>query len=190
MPRLPESFETMGKADQQKALEQYHKRELHYYYFIATYKHNKPHYDAMKPEATMPKQKLVEYASAPWESDNISLKAELIRAIQNWSVLAANNANGSVPKCPIDFSDDEVAEYLSLQDEQYLIDVNMEKIRDRIGISTDGWTANERYEDALEENEHVKTEALATLDDDASKKEFLENWPLDDHDESWEVEGS
>jgi hypothetical protein len=138
MPRLPESFETLGEADQQKALEQHRKRELHYYYFISTFKHNKPHYNAMKPGSTMPKQKLVEYASVPWEGDNISLKAELIRAIQNWPVLATDNANGSVPTCPIDFPDGEVAECLSLQDEQYLIDVNMEKVRDRIGISTDG----------------------------------------------------
>jgi hypothetical protein len=36
----------------------------------------------------------------------------------------------------------------------------MEKIRDPIRVSTDGWTSNERYEDALEENEHVKAEAL------------------------------
>ena len=131
----------------------------------------------------MAKQKLQQYASAPWEGDNITLKAELIRAIQNWSVLTASK-DSITPACPIDFTDEEVAECLSMEAEQYHIDVQMEKVRDRIGVSTDGWTSNERYEDALEENESVKAEAVAVLDA-ASKKEFLENWPLDDHEERW-----
>jgi hypothetical protein len=58
----------------------------------------------------------------------------------------------------------------------------MEKIRDRIGTSTNGWTANERYEDALKENEHVKAEALDG-EDEATGNEILENWPFDDHGE-------
>ncbi|TVY91372.1 Altered inheritance of mitochondria protein, mitochondrial [Lachnellula willkommii] len=181
-PFLPESFDSMSAAEQAAALEQYRKRQLHYYYFVATAKHNKSHYDALKPESTMPKQKLQQYASAPWEGDNITLKAELIRAVQNWSVLTANKGN-SPPACPIDFSDEEVEKCLSLEAEQYHIDVQMEKVCDRIGVSADGWTSNERYEDALGENESVKAEAVATLDA-ASKKEFLENWPLDDHEEN------
>jgi hypothetical protein len=56
----------------------------------------------------------------------------------------------------------------------------MEKIRDQIGISTDGWTSNERYEDALEENEHVEAEALDG-EDEATRNETLENWPFDDY---------
>ena len=49
----------------------------------------------------------------------------------------------------------------------------MEKIRDRLGISTDGWTSNERYEDAREENEHVKAEALDGQDN-ATRNEISE----------------
>jgi hypothetical protein len=58
----------------------------------------------------------------------------------------------------------------------------MEKIRDRIGVNTDGWTSNERYKDACKENEHVKSEALDG-EDDVTRNEILENWPLDDHEE-------
>jgi hypothetical protein len=181
-PLLPENFESMSANNREAALEVYRKRQLHYYYFVATAKHNKPHYDVLKQEATMPKQKLEQCASAPWEGDNISLKAELVRAVQNWAVLSAGNSDS--PACPIKFSDDEVAKCLEMEAEQYHIDVNMEKIRDRIGISTDGWTSNKKYEDALEENEAVKAEVIAPLDDEP-KKEVLENWPLDDHDEGW-----
>lgn len=62
------------------------------------------------------------------------------------------------------------------------IDVQMEKIRDRLGVSTDGWTANDRYEDAREENEHVKAEALDGQDE-GTRSEILNNWPFADHEE-------
>ena len=39
-----------------------------------------------------------------------------------------------------------------------------------------------RYEDACQENEHVKVEALEGVDD-ATRNEILENWPFDDHEE-------
>jgi hypothetical protein len=127
----------------------------------------------------MPKQKLEQYASIPWEGDNITLKAELIRAVKNWPALTADK-DGNVPACPIHFSDEEAEQCLRIEAEQDEINLLMEKVRDRIGISTDGWTSNERYEDALEENEHVKVEALS-VQDEATRNEILENWPFDDH---------
>ena len=69
---------------------------------------------------------------------------------------------------------------MRIEAEQNHIDLQMEKIRDQIGISTDGWTSNERYEDDLEENEHVKAEAL-DREDEATGNEILENWPFDDY---------
>jgi hypothetical protein len=88
--------------------------------------------------------------------------------------------DGNVPPCLIHFSDEEVGECLSIEAEQNQIDLQMEKIRDRIGISTDGWPPNERYENALEENEHVKSEALDG-EDEPTRNELLENWHFDDH---------
>ncbi|CAG8975464.1 hypothetical protein HYALB_00004780 [Hymenoscyphus albidus] len=152
-PTLPASFDQLSATDQEGALKQFRKRQLHFYYIVATAKHNRPHYDALKPESTMSIQKLQQYSSAPWEGDNITLKAELIRAIQNWSMLTTSTSAGSgsiPPVCQIGFSDEEVAKCLSMEAEQYHIDVQMEKARDRIGVSIDGWTSNERYEDALE----------------------------------------
>ena len=180
-PSLPQSFDNMSESEQAQALEQYRRRELHYYYFVATYKFNKPHYDALLLDSTMAKQKLHQFASAPWEGDNISLKAELIRAVQNWKVLTAKKS-GEIPLCPIEFSDAEIDECLRLEAEQHHLDLQMEKIRDRIGIGSDGWTSEARYKDALEENEHVKKEALDGEGDDV-RKEILENWPWDDHEE-------
>ena len=180
-PSLPPSFDNMNKAEKEEALEIHRRRQLHYYYFVATYKFNKPHYDALLLDSTMAKQKLQHFASAPWEGDNISLKAGLIRAVQNWQVLATKK-NGEIPPCPIKFSDTEVEECLRLEAEQNHLDVQMEKIRDRIGIGSDGWTSNERYKDALDENEHVKAEALNEAEDDV-KKGILENWPWDNHEE-------
>ena len=49
---------------------------------------------------------------------------------------------------------------MRIEAEQNHIDLQMEKIRDRIGVSANGWTSNERHEDSLEENEHVNAEGL------------------------------
>ncbi|CZT02790.1 uncharacterized protein RCO7_05938 [Rhynchosporium graminicola] len=181
MPSLPQSFDSMSDADQAEASEQYRRRQLHYYYFVATYKYNKPHFDALCLDSTMPKQKLQQYAGTPWEGDNITLKAELIRAVKNWPELTASKG-GEAPACPIHFSDEEVEQCLRIEAEQNHIDVQMERIRDRLAVSTDGWTSTERYEDAREENEHVKAEALDGQDD-ATRNEVLDNWPFDDHEE-------
>ncbi|KAG4438959.1 hypothetical protein IFR05_005585 [Cadophora sp. M221] len=180
-PSLPESFNHMSYADQAQTLEQHRRRQLHYYHFVATYKYNKPHFDVLCLDSTMPKQKLQQYASAPWEGDNVSLKAELIRAFKNWPILTARKS-GNVPACPIYFSGEEVEHCLRIEAEQNHTDVQMEKIRDRIGVGTDGWTSNERYEDACEENEHAKVEALDG-EDDATRNEILKHWPFDDHEE-------
>ena len=48
---------------------------------------------------------------------------------------------------------------LRIEAEQNKIDLQVVKIRDWIGISIDGWISNERYEDAVGENEHVEAEA-------------------------------
>ena len=104
-----------------------------------------------------------------------SVSKRIASCCPNWPVLTVRNS-GEIPLCPIKFSDAEAEECLHLEAEQNHLDVWMGKIRDRIGIGSDGWTSNERYEYALEENEHVKAEALYEAQDDV-RKEILENWP-------------
>jgi len=72
----------------------------------------------------MSKQKLQQYASTPWEGDNITLKAELIRAVKNWPALTTGQ-DGNVPACPIQFSDEEVEQCLRIEAEQNHIDLQM-----------------------------------------------------------------
>jgi hypothetical protein len=85
----------------------------------------------------MPGQKLQQYAITPWEGDNISLKAELIRVVKNWPVLAASKGT-NFPASPIYFSVEEEEECLRIEAEQKHINVQMEKILTRIGANTDG----------------------------------------------------
>lgn len=180
-PSLPDLFDEMSDADKAAALEQYRRRQLHYYYFVATYKYNRPHFDALCLDSILPIQKLQQYASIPWEGDSISLKAELIRATKNWEILTTRD-DSSVPDCPISFTGEEEEHYLRLEAEQNHLDVQMQKLRDRLGVNVDGWTSHERYDDALEENGYIKEEALHG-EDEATRNEILGNWPFDDHEE-------
>ena len=125
-PSLPKSLDAMNEVEQAQAQEQYRRRHLHFYYFAATYRFNRLNYDALLVDSILSIQKLQQFASAPWEGDNITLKAELIRAVQNWSWLTVGK-NGVVPPCPINFSDKEVEECLRLEAGQDYLDVQMEK---------------------------------------------------------------
>jgi hypothetical protein len=47
---------------------------------------------------------------------------------------------------------------LRIKAEETHIDVQLEKIRDQLRVSTDGYTSNERYENVGEENEPAERE--------------------------------
>jgi hypothetical protein len=180
-PSQPENLAEMSDDERAQALEQYRKRQLHYYYFAGTSKLNKPHFNALWLDSTLPKQRLVHYASLPWEGENVTLKAELIRAVRNWDVLCKTK-DGTVPPCPISFTKQEVEECLRLDGKQKEADDEMEQARALFGIGYDGWTSHERYEKARELNHQLKMLQLEGKDE-AARTRILRYWPFDDHDD-------
>jgi hypothetical protein len=113
------------------------------------------------------------------KGDNIKPKAELIRAARNWPILAMGE-DDEAPECLIRFSKNEEERCIRIEAVQDFIDVQMEKIRDRIGIITDGRTPPMTCEDTLKQNWHVKNEAFER-EDDGTRKENIQNRPFDDH---------
>ena len=171
-PTLPENFNEMNEEEQGQALEQFRRRQLHFYYFAGTRRHYRPHFDALWLDSTLSKQRLYRYASSPWEGNNISLKARLIHATRHWNAFFSST-EGTAQQCPISFSEEEAETFQRLYADQQEIDAGIEHFRNRIGISQDGWTSHERYHDALVENRLIKEQCIDGEDEETKKTFWL-----------------
>lgn len=83
-PRLPENFDDLEESEQASALETYRKRQMHYFYVGFTERHNKLHFEAIAEPHLVTVNKLYDTAARPWEGDNTSLKAEIIKLSRRW----------------------------------------------------------------------------------------------------------
>ena len=180
-PKLPDNLDEMSEVEQERTLEQLRRRQLHFYYFAGTKRYCRAHYDALWLDSTLSKQRLYRYASAPWEGDNIRLKARLVHATRFWGELFAS-ADGMSRKCPISFTEEEAEARLRLYADRQQIDDGMENFRNMTGISQNGWTLHERYHDALAENKRIKNKCIDG-EDEVSRKNILEHWPFDNHED-------
>ncbi|KAL1978987.1 hypothetical protein VTN96DRAFT_7615 [Rasamsonia emersonii] len=181
-PQLPQNFTQLNEKEQEAALDLFRRRQLHYYYFAMTAKFNKEHFDACTDEQVVLKQKLFQHAGSPWEGDNISLKADLIRATRRWREIASM---GDVKcySCPLNYSSEEVEKCLKLEAEQREADEDMERSRSYLGVTVDGWVSTERYDNSKELNERLKAEAIASAESEDIRAQIEKNWPFNDRDE-------
>lgn len=179
-PQLPANFDDLDENEKMAANEAFRKRHLHYYYFAATAKFNKDHFDACTDDGVILKQKPFQHAGDPWEGDSVTLRADLIRASQRWQQIA----NDTSSCCPLSYTTAEIDECLGLEVEQKLADEDMEKSRNCLGVSIDGWVTLERYDVAKELSESFKAEAIALADSEKTVEQIRKHWPFDDHDEN------
>ena len=186
-PTLPPDYEQLSAEEQAKAMQDYRQRQLYLLYLAATNRFNSSHLDAYLTRGIAFKRRIFEHASAPWEGDNTTLKADLILAMQNWDGLTAK-PESSVPVpaccCPISFTEQEVNETLRVDLLLKEVDIDMENVRDGIGIGSDGWVPMEDYESAVEKNNYIRQQ----VDDECAENErdrelSLLHYPFVDHDE-------
>jgi hypothetical protein len=181
-PQLPDNLEQLSEEEQDRLKELYRRRQLHYYYIAATARLKKDHFEACVLDLVVLRQKLFQHAGRPWEGDNITLKADLIRAVRYWPELA-NTEDGRVPDCLLSYSDDEVEERLRLDAEQREADEDMEKSRNCLGTTVEGWVPVDRYDQAKELGEKLKMEAMEWAESESVKEQIRRHWSFDDHDE-------
>ncbi|GAQ10811.1 hypothetical protein ALT_8132 [Aspergillus lentulus] len=164
-PQLPSDFDQLGENEQEAARIDFQQRQLHYYYFAATAKFNDDHFSACTVDEVVLKPQLFQHAGDPWEGDSVTLKADLIRVVQNWERLYAS----TVSVCPLHYSPEEIDECLRLEEEQRLADDDMEKSRNCLGVSGDGGVPTES-------GGVGKRDADASIDDlvDVEKRQ---SWP-------------
>jgi serine/threonine protein kinase len=180
-PRLPPGFDSLSNEEKQDEEERYRRRQLHFFYLGATSHHNFRHYSALCFDVHAYQMRLFATAGSPWEGDNTSLRAQLIRVVLNWSKIRSTKL--SEPDCPISYSEQEVEECLYMDAAQKKAAGNVGALQDFLGVQIDGWVPNEAYETIKETAENIKSQMIAEADSDADKKDIEDNWPFQDHEE-------
>ncbi|KAL9003734.1 MAG: hypothetical protein Q9188_003421 [Gyalolechia gomerana] len=181
-PRLPENFAELDPQAQDEARELHRRRQLHFFYVDYTAKLNEEHWNAIRCDHVVLRQRLFQHAGAPWEGDNVTLKADLIRAMKVWPDLTTIR-DGNVPGCPLTYPASEIEDCLHREAEQKDADSQLDISRRWLGINIDGWVPLDRYKEAKELNQKLKSEALEVAETELEKHELQNHWPFDDHDE-------
>ncbi|RMD44905.1 hypothetical protein DV735_g23, partial [Chaetothyriales sp. CBS 134920] len=186
-PKLPDDLEQMDDEEHAEALEQYRRRHLHFFYLGFTQRFNQPHFEVLDRRTDILTRKIFDHAGAPWEGNNIPLKADLIHLTQVWRQLIEDNEYitkaGGPPSCPISFAESEIKYTLDILQQQEETDTQLENVRNAIGINAEGWTPTEEYDGAVEREKMLKKQGLDSLDTEAERKLTLEHWPFDDFEE-------
>lgn len=178
-PRLPEDFADMTPSEQEAELETYRKRQTHYFYVGYTQRNNEAHFHAVEQANLVSTNKLYDTAARPWEGDNTSLKAELVRASQQWPAMASSQFKTS--PFPICYTEEEILECLKIDERQQEADLQMQTLRDCLAINIDGWVSSELYDQARARMEDVREQCIAAADTEEERREVEENWPFQDH---------
>jgi hypothetical protein len=79
----------MSDSDKEVQIELYRRQQVQYFYVSYTSSLNKAHFHAMGQYHLVLRNRLYGTVSRPWEGDNTSLQAELIRVLAQWSETAS-----------------------------------------------------------------------------------------------------
>jgi len=178
-PKLAENFATMTDGDKEIEMELYRRRQVHYFYVGYTSSLNKAHFHAMGQYNLVLRNQLYDTVCRPWEGDNTSLQAELIRTVAHWSEIASAEETP-----PVHYTSAEVDECLGRDANQKKADEQMQQVRNFIGINIEGWVQNEEFERAREKARLIRNEMAEGIGTEEERREFDRYWPFQDHEET------
>lgn len=178
-PRLPDNFDSMAADEKEAELEIYRRRQTHYFYMGYTSRNNETHFNAIGKPRLIMTNRLFDTAARPWEGDNASLKAELIRAIRHWPEMRSSQAKSH--DCPVQYTAEEVTKYLAIDKQQQEADAQMQTLRDCFTTDIEGWVPADLYEQARARAYDVRAQMLEAAESEEERKEVEDNWPFQDH---------
>lgn len=178
-PRLPENFDSMAASEKEAELEVYRRRQTHYFYMGYTGRNNETHFNALGKAGLVMTNKLFDTAARPWEGDNTSLKAEIIRASRHWSDMRSSQAKSH--DFPVHYTEEEVTKCLAIDKQQQQADAQMQILRDCFTTDIDGWVPPELYEQARARADDVRAQMLEAADSEDERQDVEDNWPFQDH---------
>ncbi|KAJ0417258.1 kinase-like domain-containing protein [Aspergillus carlsbadensis] len=179
VPALPDNFDELGDEEQCHEANLFRKRQLHYLYFAQTAELNKAHHETLNYPLSIVRRRLFRHAGDPWEGDNITLKADLVRISRIWTGLDFKETSS----CPIDYSEEESAEYLRLDHAQDEADEQLQTCQDIVGVGSEGWVPVEHYGEAKQRERKLKVDALEAAETEEERLGLEQNWIFDDFEE-------
>lgn len=168
----------MSESDREVGMELYRRRQVHYFYLGYTSSRNKPHFHVMGKHNLVIRNQLYNTVDRPWEGDNTSLQAQLIRTMEHWSEIRP----GEAP--PIQYFEAEHQECLERDSKQKDADEQMQQVREAIGVDVEGWVPNDEFEIAKARADAMKSEMVQATNSEEERREFEELWPFQDHKET------
>ncbi|KKK25465.1 hypothetical protein AOCH_004383 [Aspergillus ochraceoroseus] len=185
---LPPNYDSLPQSEQVSLRETIRKRLVHFLYAAFTSRLNEEHYDAIFNQSAILHQRLFKSAGTPWEGDSATLRADMIRAIQDWSNLISTDsvAQGkrtcNVP--PLKYSDAIAHDTLELDARQKEADIAMEQMRNVLGVDILGWVPNDEYEATKAMAREIKAKMLEAAETDDDVTGVQNHFPFDDFDEN------
>ncbi|KAH8590581.1 serine/threonine protein kinase [Bisporella sp. PMI_857] len=177
-PKLADDFAAMTDGDKEKEMELYRRRQVHYFYLGYTSSLNKAHFHAMGKHNLVLRNQLYDIASRPWEGDNTSLQAQLIKTLAIWPEICSPEDSP-----PVHYSHAEAEQCLARDAKQKQADEQIQEIRDLIGINIEGWVQNGEFENAREKARLIKNEMAESAETEEERSEFEKYWPFQNHEE-------
>ncbi|KAJ6113884.1 hypothetical protein N7523_007201 [Penicillium sp. IBT 18751x] len=123
---------------------------------------NVEHYDALTYDVSTLRRRLFHHASDPGESDNITLKADLVTLTRKWREFSHD---WNEP-CPILFADDESTECMQLACAQSEAYEQLQACQDAVGVGDEGWVPIAQYDEAKARERKLKADALDAAETD------------------------
>ncbi|RAK95008.1 uncharacterized protein BO80DRAFT_498083 [Aspergillus ibericus CBS 121593] len=164
---LPPNFDSLPETEQAYMREILRRRMVHFLYAIFTKELNEEHYDAIFDDINIVRQRILESAGTPWEGDSVTLRVDIMRAIQSWPGFFAEFIH-CVP--PVRYPDKDA-------------DDALEQMRHALNADVLGWVPNSEYDDARKLAQEMKDKILEVVETDHDITAARDHFPFDDFDE-------
>jgi hypothetical protein len=192
-PQLPAALGSMTEEDQAVEQELYRRRHIHHYYLHLTSNLNPNHWYAITRKDEMLRRRAFDRVSGPWDGLNTPLQYDLVQVQQDWPRLVTAEPDGTLPPCPLSFSEDEAKHIDRLDSLHRKADAEVMELNERLGIGIDGWMPHEHFEESTKRArqlwEAVRAELRNNIEEDGDEYLWMrgmteEHWPWQDFNES------
>jgi hypothetical protein len=89
---------------------------VHFFYLGFTQRFNHLHWRVLDQEPDLLLGRVFDHASEPWEGLNTTLQYDLVQIARNWDKMVHWNQNGTMPACPLTFTQPKAEGIIALED--------------------------------------------------------------------------